>query len=195
MYGLKPKDTYKKALGRVLVGLPSQLGKQLVDDVCDRPIKLRGCCCHKAVNALWSNQLPVNICQHISNYDFNSDTYLDVFEAADKVYLSSRNVTSVAALTSAAAAPGFSINASENNPLNTAFSEKQQVSAVSKPPKKPKKEKKNKNQGQQGRKGPRHSSNPPHTCCDNHFVHGAESWFCQKPLSCPWKDKVVEKPA
>ena len=58
LYKLKPKDSYKKALGRVLVGLPSQLRKQIVDDVCDRPIKLRGCCCAKAVQALCGARPP-----------------------------------------------------------------------------------------------------------------------------------------
>ena len=182
-----------------MVGLPSQLGKQLVDDICTKHPKLRGCCCAKAVHALFTNQIPVNINQHISNMDFNADTYLQVFEAADRVYLSSKTVTSVAALSSGPH-PGLSIAEDENSPLNTA------IAAVSSKPKKPKKPKKNKNQsspaqpaqqnnqGQKGRKGPRHSSNPPHSCCDVHFVHGDQSWFCGKPLSCPWKDRVVERP-
>ena len=175
---------------------------------CDKHPKLRGCCCAKAVHALWTNQIPVGINQHISNMDFTADTYLQVFEAADKVFLSSKTVTSVAALSTATAAPhpGFSIAADENSPLNTA------IAAVSqKKPKKPKKPKNKdqttssnsssqtsqqsgQNQGQKGRKGPRHSSNPPHTCCDVHFVHGDQSWFCGKPLTCPWKDRVVERP-
>ena len=204
LYELKPKDTFKKALGRVLVGLPSQLGKQLVDDICTKHPKLRDCCCAKAIHALWSNQLPVNINQHISNMEFNSNTYLHVFEAADRVYLSSKTVTSVAALTAATPHPGLSIAADENSPLNQNIP---QVAAVSKP-KKNKKNKKNKdspekgqkgnqpnqNQGQSGRRGPRHSSNPPHSCCNVHFVHGDGAWFCGKPLSCPWKDRITERP-
>ena len=205
LYELKPKDTFKKALGRVLVGLPSQLGKQIVDDICDRHPKLRGCCCAKAVNALWTNQLPVNINQHISNMEFNCNTYLQVFEAADRVFMSSKTVTSVAALQTAAPShPGLSLAADENSPLNQNI----QVAAVSKP-KKPKKPKKNKNpsesgqqdgnqgqqnQNQKGRKGPRHSSNPPQSCCDVHYVHGAGAWFCGKPQSCPWKDRITERP-
>ena len=204
LYELKPKDTFKKALGRVLTGLPSQLGKQIVDDICDRHPKLQGCCCAKAAHALWTNQLPTNINQHISNMDFNAATYLNVFTAADRVFLSSRNVTSVAALTSQPN-PGYSLTANADSPLNTGFSETPQVAAVTQ--KKKPKNKKNKNnqnqnsnsQGEQsnnqkGRKGPRHSSNPPHTCCDAHFVHGAGAWFCQAPDRCPWKDKITQKP-
>ena len=211
LYELKPKDTFKKALGRVLIGLPSQLGKQIVDDICDRPIKLRGCCCAKAANALWTAQLPVNINEHVSNMDFNDRTYLDVFDAADKVYLSSKTITSVAAIV-AGRHPGLSIAEGEDSPLNTAMTE---VAALTK-----KKNKNNKNQNQnqngqnkndqkskpqkgqqseqgqsqKGHKGPRHSSNPPHTCCDVHFVHGDGAWFCGNPTKCPWKDRVVERP-
>ena len=45
IYAPKAKDAYCKALSRTMVGLPSQLGNQLVDDVCKRANKLEGCCC------------------------------------------------------------------------------------------------------------------------------------------------------
>ena len=130
IYELKPKDSYKKALGRVLVGLPSQLGKQIVDDICDKPIKLQGCCCAKAAHALWSLQLPVNINQHVSNMQFNVNTYQSVFDAADQVFLSAKSLPSatVAAATASQTPPGFSMTASANDPLNTAFGS--QVAAV-----------------------------------------------------------------
>ena len=184
-----------------MVGLPSQLGKQIVDDICDKPRKLQGCCCAKAAHALWTLQLPNNINAHISNMDFTYLTYQAVFDAADKVYLSSKPSVSMAALSARnPTPPGNSIAADESHPLNTGF---HQVAAVA--PKKNKKPKNNKNKNQdqadQGqvqqqtpRKGPRHSSNPPHTCCDNHFRFGAGAWFCQAPQRCPWKDKVTNKP-
>ena len=36
LYAPKPKDSYNKALTRTMVGLPSQLGNQLVNDVCKK---------------------------------------------------------------------------------------------------------------------------------------------------------------
>jgi len=36
----KEEETYKKALTRVLVGLPSQLGQVLISDICTKPVKL-----------------------------------------------------------------------------------------------------------------------------------------------------------
>ena len=118
------------------------------------------------------------------------------------------------------ATAGYSLNASANSPLNTAFVGEEQVAALQtnksqrknknnnngqRPNSggKPQNSNQNKpnsgqnqgqNQGQKPRKGPRHSTNPPHTCCDLHWVRGDTAWYCQKPLSCPWKDKVVEQP-
>ena len=72
IYAPKAKDSYCKALSRTMVGLPSQLGNQLVDDVCKRPNKLNGCCCASAVEALWQLQLPVGIRAHVSNMEFSA---------------------------------------------------------------------------------------------------------------------------
>ena len=80
-----------------MVGLPSQLGYQIVDDVCKKPSKLDGCCCAAAALAIWSDKLPVNIRAHISNMEFTKDSYKTVFEAADKVYLSTKQVNVAAA--------------------------------------------------------------------------------------------------
>ena len=97
IYAPKAKDSYCKALTRTMVGLPSQLGNQIVDDVCKKANKLQGCCCASAVEALWQLQLPISVRAHVSNMDFNHSTFKAVFEAADKVFLSAKQV-SVAAM-------------------------------------------------------------------------------------------------
>ena len=73
-----------------MVGLPSQLGYQLINDVCKAPQKLVNCCCAAHVQALWSNQLPVSVRAHISDKVFTSATYKEVFKSADKIFLSSK---------------------------------------------------------------------------------------------------------
>ena len=211
IYAQKPEDSYKKALGRAMVGLPSQLGLQIVDDICKKVPKLEGCCCAGAALAIWSMALPVNIRAHISDKEFTPQTYKSVFETADKVYLSSKNVT-VASITKSGAAadsldetlPAFS---TQNQP---------QVAAVNR----------GNNRGQRGwrggrgqrgqrgngrggqqrgggqssssssnsNRGPRHHSNPPESCCDRHYRHGDQSYFCLAPLTCPWVTKVIAKP-
>ena len=55
------------------------------------------------MEALWQLQLPVGVRAHVSNMEFSQATYKQVFEAADKVYLSSKQV-SVAAMASSVAA-------------------------------------------------------------------------------------------
>ena len=99
LYAPKPMDSYKKALTRTMVGLPSQLGNQIIEDICKKSKKLDGCCCAQAAQALWSLQLPVNIRAHVSGMDFSQATYKSVFEAANQCYLSSCQVQVAAVAT------------------------------------------------------------------------------------------------
>ena len=185
IYAPKPADSYNKALTRAMAGLPSQLGLQIVDDICEKPDKLNGCCCAKAALAIWSQKLPVNIRAHISQKEFNKDTYKDVFEAADQVYLASKQVE-VAVV---------SKPLDETLPAFSAQNQPSEVAAVSgKPPKKNKKNK-NKNQNQNSR-GQKHSSVPDSQAdkmCDRHFRHGSGAWYCLAPQTCPWKDRCTPK--
>ena len=212
IYGPKPEDSYCRALSRVLTGLPSQLGAQLVDDVCKKPKKFEGCCCPGHVLALWTQKLPVAVRAHVSNMPFTQATYKQVFEAADKVFLSSKQL-SVAAFGAAAAPPpdgaGVQVGLDETLPAFQAHNQ-QQVAAFGQGGKKGQGQSKNKNnknqnnknkgqsqgQGQSGGRprGQRHSSNPPDACCDRHYRHGASAWYCVAPLTCPWSTKVSARP-
>ena len=209
IYAPKPEDSYKKALGRAMVGLPSQLGLQIVEDICKKVPKLAGCCCAGAALAIWSMALPVNIRAHISDKDFTAATYKDVFETADKVFLSSKQVT-VAAMSSKADSsldetlPAFQ---SQNQP---------QVAAINRGGNRGQRGNRGGWRGQRGQRGngrggqrgggqssssnssstrgPRHHSNPPESCCDRHYRHGDQSYYCLAPLTCPWVTKVIAKP-
>ena len=210
IYAPKPKDSYVKALSRTLVGLPSQLGNQLVNDVCKKASKLQGCCCSAAVEALWHLQLPVNIRAHVSNMTFDHSTYKNVFEAADQVFLSSKQV-SVAAVAAVNLDETQSAFAPENQP---------QVAAVSGGRGGGRGGGQNRgNRGNRGGRGGRgnrgganrgggqrggggaqgrgtkHSSNPPDSVCDRHYVHGDQAFYCVRPLTCPWASKVVQPPS
>ena len=180
-----------------MVGLPSQLGYQILNDVCKKPVKLTGCCCAAAVEALWQLQLPVNIRAHISNMVFDQNTYKQVFESADQVYLSSKQV-SVAALRVAAdldkTVAAFN---PENQPQVAALAKKGGFGTAGgggKPPKK--KNNKNKGQGQNKPRGQKHSSVPDSIAeklCDRHYRHAGNAWYCLAPDSCPWVNKVSPK--
>ena len=203
IYSQKPCDSYKKALSRQMTGLPSQLGYQIINDICKKATKLDGCCCEAAALALWSMNLPVNIRAHISNMTFTKDTYKSVFEAADQVFLSAKQVT-VAAISAGAANTKASASLDETLPAFSAQNQPQ-VAAI--------RGGANRGQGRgqrgqrggrggnrggrggqsSGSRGPRHSSNPPESCCDRHYTHGDQAFYCLKPLSCPWVSKVIDR--
>ena len=165
-----------------------------MDDVCKKATKLNGCCCAAAVEALWQLQLPVNIRAHVSNMTFDHTTFKEVFEAADKVFLSSKQV-SVAALQVAAV---------DLNETQAAFNPENQpqIAAMAKN-KPPKKNKKNKNAGGGGGgqpqtkpRGQKHDSVPDNLAeklCAFHHKHGVEAWYCVAPLTCPWKSKSAPR--
>ena len=219
IYAQKPSDSYKKALSRQMTGLPSQLGYQIINDICKKASKLDGCCCEGAAQALWSMSLPVNIRAHISNMPFTKDSYKTVFEAADQVFLSSKQV-SVAAMSVNDVSGANSLN--ETLPAFTAQNQPQ-VAAI-------RGNRGGRGQGRGGRgqrgggrggqngggqngqsggqnqsqkssnnssgrsRGPRHASQPPESCCDRHYRHGDQAFFCLAPLTCPWVSKIAPRP-
>ena len=200
IYAPKPQDSYRKALTRAMIGLPSQLGYQIVDDVCKKAVKMDSCCCSSAVLALWSDKLPVNIRAHISNMEFNKDTYKQVFEAADKVFMSSRQV-SVAALSVAAATLDETLPAF--TPQNQPTAEVAAVTArggrgggrgSGRGGRGRGGQRGNKNGSNGQAKKPSHESGPPSGCCERHRVHGDQAWYCLAPLTCPWVNKCISRP-
>ena len=213
IYAPKPSDSYQKALQRTMTGLPSQLGYQIVDDICKKPRKLVGCCCAGAAQALWSLQIPVNVRAHVSNMEFNVDTYKSVFEAADKVFLSAKQVSIAAVATPSSSNSALDETLSAFTPQN-----QPQVAAIN-----AQRGRGNGNRGGSGRGGgrnnrgnrgnrggqnqnqgqsqgsgssrpKRHASNPPESCCDRHYQFGADCWYCVAPLTCPWVNKVKARP-
>ena len=196
IYAPKAKDSYCKALTRTMVGLPSQLGHQMVDDVCKKAA-LEGCCCAAAVEALWQLQLPVGIRAHVSNMEFSHAIYKQVFEAADRVYMSSKQV-SVATM---ARAPSVAAMSADNlDETQAAFTPQNQPSEVAAfKSQKNKNKKNNKGQGNKNQKprGQKHSSVPDSQAekiCDRQFRHGAGAWYCLAPTTCPWVNKVISRP-
>ena len=91
LYGTKPEDAYKKAKNRVMTGKPSELGEELVDDICDCVPRLNCKCCARQVWGMFREALPVVIRNHIAQLEFNKDTYLQIFKICDQVYDSNRS--------------------------------------------------------------------------------------------------------
>ena len=182
----KEDENFKKALSRVLTGLPSQLGQVLINDICDKPVKLDGCCCHKAVRALWTLQLPIQVRGHVADMEFNKATYQAVFQAADKVFISTKT-TELSAGVAAIATPSTSDT---------------QVAAVrSTNQRQNRGGGRNRGNGRGGSgsgRGGAQNRQPkpsvPEGCCDNHKKWAGDAWFCLEPLTCPLVSKCSAKP-
>ena len=90
LFGQKPEDAYIRAKNRVMTGKPSQLGKLILEDLCDKDKKLDGCCCAKTVWGMYRENLPVVVRNHIAEMAFNKDTFKEVFTKSDQVFDSNR---------------------------------------------------------------------------------------------------------
>ena len=93
LYGPRPEDSFNKAISRVLVGKPSALGKQIMNDFCECKPQINCKCCSKVAFGIWQKNLPTYIKAHISSQEFNVNTYSQIFDMADKVWLSHRSET------------------------------------------------------------------------------------------------------
>ena len=119
---------FERAMGRTLTATPSQLARELVNDLCDH--ELEGCCCSNFIVGLWKRALPNAVKQAVAAYDFNKDNFDTIVTHADKVYASTRSQaipSSVAAVT-VHSQPGFSLPGP--SALNEAFIQDPEVAAM-----------------------------------------------------------------
>ena len=190
-FGTKQADNFDKAISRVMTGSPSQLGKQILNDICPQNKPLTGCHCADTVLGIWRRSLPQAVRNQIADMEFSAATYNAVFDKADSVWSANKASTSVVAT------------------LNKASSNTQdpEVAAVT-TTKKNKKPKGNRGGGggsgngsnQKGagggggasssgtNRGPRHPDNPPPGSCGVHWKFGKAAFFCADRHNCPWRN-------
>ena len=56
LYGPRPEDSFNKAISRVLVGKPSTLGKQVINDFCECKPQINCKCCSKIAFGIWQKK-------------------------------------------------------------------------------------------------------------------------------------------
>ena len=182
LFGQKPEDAYIRAKNRVMTGKPSQLGKAIIEDLCDKDKKLDGCCCSKITWGMIRDQLPVVVRNHVAELKFNKDTYKDVLATADKVFDSNQAPEPVPQRTVAAVA----VQSSPQSSTQTS-----EVAAVQKP-KKNKNQKgqnQNKNQEQSQSEKPKNKSGVnDENLCRMHAKWKGEANFCSAPWKCKMKN-------
>ena len=86
----------ERALARVLTGLPNQLARALVNDICSTELACKDC--PPIVLALWKRHLPGPVRASISSMQFNKTTFNAVLQHADDVFISSAPQAAVAAV-------------------------------------------------------------------------------------------------
>ena len=194
LLGPKSKaDGYDRAVGRVMTGSPSQLGRQIMNDICPEVNPLAGCHCAGIVLGIWRKSLPTVVRNHIADMEFSAATFKQIFDSADNVW-ASNGAVSVAAVTG-------------NN--------SQEVAAASRGGRGAARPRGNRgNRGGAGRgggsgtqgggtqgggqrnqdRGPRHQDGPPSNACRVHWLHGKGAWFCADRHSCPWRDFESPRP-
>ena len=187
LFGKKPEDDYNRAKNRKLgSGKPSQLGKKLIDDLCHQEKKLDKCCCPKIVWAMFQEQLPITVRNHISDMTFSKDTYKAIFAKADQVWSSNQapeppsvSRPTVAAIkpesvpTPSAETAALGKNKKPKKPATP--SPATTTTTTTKPPKP---------------KGTRHptAKGKDEALCRIHFSWGVNATYCAAPWKCPMKD-------
>jgi len=121
LYGPRPEDCFAKAISRVLVGKPSALGKQIINDFCICAKPLASPCCANIAFGIWSKNLPTYVRSHISEKVFNKDTYKEVFEMADKCWLTHRQESPAVAAIKADNATALASSTDMENPAVAAI--------------------------------------------------------------------------
>ena len=210
IFGPKKCSGVNRALGRVLTGLPSQLARALVNDICTK--KLDCDCCPRVVEALWKRQLSSAVLAGIAHCTFSKDTFTAVTELADEIH-STQPGSAAAVQAMSVAAVRSDTSQSADDTLPAMPYPVPEVAAASR------------GGGWRGGRGPRNrggrggnnrgggrggggGSQPKHSGtkhpdlpsgewkgCSMHFKWGRSAHFCSEPGTCPWKDVFTAKPA
>ena len=218
IFGPKPEEAVSRALGRVLTGLPSQLARALVNDLCKHDLQCD--CCPDIILTIWKRQLPGYVCAGIAHCTFSKATFDSVVSLADNIYTSNRPNPAVAAYSVAAVSSGSgtvgggAVSPSylnETQPgLTYPVPEVNAVSRGGRGGRGFRGGRGGRGGGRGGRGGQQQSSGasaPKHKGtkhpdlpegdwqgCSMHFRHGKNAYFCSEPTTCPWKNVFIPKP-
>ena len=194
LYGPRPEDSFNKAISRVLVGKPSTLGKQVINDFCECKPQINCKCCSKIAFGIWQKNLPTYIKAHISNMEFNATTHPQIFEMADKVWMSHRAETPEVAAIKAENAAALATSTDFENPAVAAIrgrggrGQRGQRGSRAGPARGPR----GARGGGRGRgNAPRHPQALEGSCYV-HAQYGPEAWSCADRFNCPMRD--IESP-
>ena len=218
LYGPKDEDAYLKAtaLTRSDNPRPSALGKKILHLICPGAKPFESCHCAKIVYGMWVSKLSQTEKAAILSLKFDQTTYQQIFDLADKSWLSTGSSTT--AVVAAVATP--------SSDASQAALDAAQVSAVSSRGNFRGRNNRgnrgnrggrgtyrggqnNSNQNQTNtrnnsggqtsgqkphQKGPRHQDGPPDSACSRHWSQGKGATYCSDPLVCGWASIIAPRP-
>ena len=199
IFGPRPEARMERALSRVLTDRPSDLARQLVNDVCLED--LEGCrCCPAIISALWKRHLPGAVRAGIAHCEFTKETFDQVTQLADDIFASNAPAGSVAALNLDETQPAIAyplpevsaIRGGSNRGRGRGARNRGRGRGTGAAPTTPAAP----TAGNQPRRGTKHPDLPPGewTGCNLHYRWGKSAHFCSEPATCPWKNIFTPKP-
>ena len=181
-----------------MVGLPSQLGEQIINDICDCAKSIECACCARQAYGMWVKNLPTYIKAHISGLPFNANTYKSVIEKADQCWLSHKQETPQVAAIKAENKEALKDSTDLENPAVAALRNSRGGGRGGRGGQRGQRGADRGRGGNRGGRGggrkplgPRHPQALEGSC----FIHhqfGPEAWSCADRHSCPMRD--IESP-
>ena len=217
IFGPRPEKAVERALGRVLTSQPSELARELVNDLSQCKPKLNCQCCPAIITALWKRHLPPQVRAGIANKVLTKDNFNEVVSLADDIFSSNAPAQAIAAYGVAAVqAPVSSPNLDETQPaIPYPQAEVAAVRGNGRGGRGGRWNRGNRGNrgGNRGGAAPSASSGAPASGgqrhrgtkhpdlpagewygCKMHYKHGKNAFFCSEPATCPWKNVFKAKP-
>ena len=94
-FGPRRADNFDRAIARVMMDLPSTLGKEILNDICPSHQPLTRCHCTDLVLGIWRRSLSQVVRNQIADMEFDGTTYNAIFDKADSVWVSNSATTTV----------------------------------------------------------------------------------------------------
>ena len=105
IFGPRIETGAERALKRNLAGKPSQLAREIIDDICDHGMAHD--CIPGVVLAIWKRSLPTAVQAAIAGKEFNATNLDAILELADEVFDTCRSSgASVVAINATSVQPG-----------------------------------------------------------------------------------------
>ena len=201
IFGPEPEDAVERALGRVLVGKPSQLARAVMNDITAKK-QLQCENCAAVIQTLWKRQLPENVRAGIAHCSFNQESFKETLDLADKIFATNRPA-SVAAVSMNETQPAIpypvpevaAIRGGRGRGRRGGRGRGRGSSSGTQQSNNPSGA--GQESGASRHKGPKHPDLPAGTWtgCQMHHKWGKGAFFCSEPSTCPWKNVFSPKPS